>query len=146
MQPHREGLPGRVLQVAVMMRHRAVLVVCLGIYAAGALIGFDDYGKVCLSADRVLWHGEGELSSLTSDVISCDPLKPPCTYLSTYLQSTHVRRASVCGLKSAAVSLRPWCAHPTVWRFLTAAVFHMGALHVAFNMLAFVPIGARFLG
>ena len=29
------------------------------IYAASALIGFDDYGKVCLSADRVLWHGEG---------------------------------------------------------------------------------------
>ena len=24
---------------------------------------------------------------------------------------------------------------------LTSAVFHMGALHVAFNMLAFVPIG-----
>ena len=31
--------------------------------------------------------------------------------------------------------------HPAVWRFLTAAVFHMGALHVGFNMLAFVPIG-----
>ncbi len=30
-----------------------------------------------------------------------------------------------------------------MWRFLTAAVFHMGALHVAFNMLAFVPIGAH---
>lgn len=29
-----------------------------------------------------------------------------------------------------------------MWRFLTAAVFHMGALHIAFNMLAFVPIGA----
>ena len=28
-----------------------------------------------------------------------------------------------------------------VWRVLTAAVFHMGALHLAFNMLAFVPIG-----
>lgn len=65
---------------------RVVLVTCLGIYLAGALIGFDDYGKVCLSADRVLWHGE-------------------------------------------------------VWRFFTAAMFHMGALHVAFNMLAFVPIG-----
>jgi hypothetical protein len=41
------------------MLRRVVLVVCLGIYAAGALIGFDDYGKICLSADRVLWHGEG---------------------------------------------------------------------------------------
>ena len=41
------------------MLHRVVLVVCLGIYAVGALIGFDDYGKICLSADRVLWHGEG---------------------------------------------------------------------------------------
>ncbi len=38
---------------------RVVLVVCVGIYLAGALIGFDDYGKICLSADRVLWHGEG---------------------------------------------------------------------------------------
>ena len=28
-----------------------------------------------------------------------------------------------------------------MWRVLTAAVFHMGALHLAFNMLAFVPIG-----
>jgi len=28
-----------------------------------------------------------------------------------------------------------------VWRVLTAAVFHMGILHLAFNMLAFVPIG-----
>lgn len=42
------------------MLRRVVLVVCLGVYAASALIGFDDYGKVCLSADRVLWHGEGE--------------------------------------------------------------------------------------
>jgi hypothetical protein len=42
-----------------VMHRRVVLVVCLGIYAAGALIGFDDYGKICLSADRVLWHGEG---------------------------------------------------------------------------------------
>ena len=32
-------------------------------------------------------------------------------------------------------------AYPAVWRFLTAAVFHMGALHIGFNMLAFVPIG-----
>jgi hypothetical protein len=33
--------------------------------------------------------------------------------------------------------------HPSaaVWRVLTAAVFHMGVLHLAFNMLAFVPIG-----
>ena len=30
---------------------------------------------------------------------------------------------------------------PAVWRVLTAAVFHMGILHLAFNMLAFVPIG-----
>ena len=29
-----------------------------------------------------------------------------------------------------------------VYRFLTAAVFHVGLLHVAFNMLAFIPIGA----
>ena len=28
-----------------------------------------------------------------------------------------------------------------VWRVLTAAIFHMGILHLAFNMLAFVPIG-----
>ena len=28
-----------------------------------------------------------------------------------------------------------------VWRLLTSAVFHMGILHVAFNMMAFVPIG-----
>ena len=28
-----------------------------------------------------------------------------------------------------------------VWRVLTSAVFHMGILHVAFNMMAFVPIG-----
>ncbi len=41
------------------------------------------------------------------------------------------------------------CFNPTavvtrlqVYRFLTAAVFHIGLLHVAFNMLAFVPIGA----
>lgn len=29
-----------------------------------------------------------------------------------------------------------------VYRFLTAAIFHVGLLHVAFNMLAFIPIGA----
>ena len=29
-----------------------------------------------------------------------------------------------------------------IYRFLTAAVFHIGLLHVAFNMLAFIPIGA----
>ncbi len=29
-----------------------------------------------------------------------------------------------------------------LYRFLTASVFHIGVLHVAFNMLAFVPIGA----
>jgi len=65
---------------------RAVFAVCVGIYILGALAGFDNYGAVCLVADRVLWHGE-------------------------------------------------------VWRFVTAAVFHTGLLHVAFNMLAFVPIG-----
>ena len=33
------------------------------------------------------------------------------------------------------------CNPPAVWRMFTAAVFHMGILHVAFNMMAFVPIG-----
>ena len=28
-----------------------------------------------------------------------------------------------------------------MWRVLTSALFHMGILHVAFNMMAFVPIG-----
>ena len=28
-----------------------------------------------------------------------------------------------------------------VYRFLTATVFHMGLLHLAFNMMAFLPIG-----
>ncbi|KAK9843680.1 hypothetical protein WJX81_002070 [Elliptochloris bilobata] len=29
-----------------------------------------------------------------------------------------------------------------IYRFLTAALFHIGLLHVAFNMLAFLPVGA----
>lgn len=30
---------------------------------------------------------------------------------------------------------------PTVWRMLTSVIFHGGLLHVAFNMLAFLPMG-----
>lgn len=47
---------------------RVVFVVCVGIYLAGALIGFDDYGKICLSADRVLWHGEGNCRTTRCDL------------------------------------------------------------------------------
>lgn len=29
-----------------------------------------------------------------------------------------------------------------MYRFLTSAIFHVGILHLVFNMMAFVPIGA----
>ena len=38
--------------------------------------------------------------------------------------------------------MRGACYLRAVWRVATAAVFHLGLLHLAFNMLAFVPIGA----
>jgi hypothetical protein len=54
-----------------------------------------------------------------------------------------------CSLTQAAAGAPQVCFNPTavvqrlqLFRFLTASVFHIGVLHVAFNMLAFVPIGA----
>lgn len=34
------------------------------------------------------------------------------------------------------------CAWIAVWRFFTAPFFHVGLLHVAFNMMAFLPAAA----
>ncbi|DBB00275.1 hypothetical protein WJX77_004330 [Trebouxia sp. C0004] len=65
---------------------KAILVVCLGIYAVQLLLGYDNYGLVCLAAQSVTQK----------------------------LQ---------------------------VYRLVTSAFVHGGLLHVAFNMMAFVPIG-----
>ncbi|KAL3138650.1 hypothetical protein ABBQ32_006410 [Trebouxia sp. C0010 RCD-2024] len=65
---------------------KAILVLCLCIYAVQVLSGYDNYGLVCLAA-----------KAITAD----------------------------------------W----QVYRLLTSAFVHGGLLHVAFNMLAFMPIG-----
>ena len=54
------------------------------------------------------------------------------------------RTASVLRVPEPLVRVRvPRCdALAAAWRLLTAAVFHAGLLHVAFNMMAFVPVGA----
>ncbi|KAA6419215.1 MAG: hypothetical protein FRX49_10954, partial [Trebouxia sp. A1-2] len=65
---------------------KAILVVCLGIYAVQLLLGYDNYGLVCLAAQSVTQKFQ-------------------------------------------------------VYRLVTSAFVHGGLLHVAFNMMAFVPIG-----
>lgn len=134
--------------------YRAVLVVCLGIYVAGALVGFDDYGKICLSADRVLWHGEGAPSAgclrpefgaagkkkkSDGDYTLYDSWKLCVRFID--LREVHPYHAE-CPAQHTMLADAVIQLHTAVWRFFTAAVFHLGALHVAFNMLAFVPIGA----
>lgn len=130
------------------VEHRAVLVVCLGIYVADALIGFDDYRKICLSADRVLWHGEGVCAD-GRDIADAVPYST-CLHLDSAHQEAAdpelpaaVGQTQTRGSPQAVACNDVCCPWHAVWSFFTAAVFHMGALHVAFNMLAFVPIGAK---
>ena len=39
--------------------HRSVLVICLGLYVAGVLIGFDNYSSVCISATHIVQQWQG---------------------------------------------------------------------------------------
>lgn len=66
---------------------KSVFAACVSTFAASLLVGWDNLGAVCLSAEAVV------------------------------------------------ARLQPW-------RVITAATFHAGLLHLTFNMMAFLPIGA----
>ena len=45
--------------VPVTCGRRSVLILCVGLYVGGALLGFDAYDTVCISAHWVVQRGQG---------------------------------------------------------------------------------------
>ena len=49
---------------------RSVMVLCVALYVGGALLGFDAYDTVCISAHWVVQRGQGTPSAVVSGCIS----------------------------------------------------------------------------
>lgn len=121
------------------------MVLCVGIYTFSLLTGLDDLAAVCLNPYALVERFQ--LYRCSADIImrvsDCTQLSHAVLQVLPLLVADKSWNTRCCSREVLVAEIKiQSLSAGCVCRLFTSPFVHVGILHVAFNMLAFVPIAS----